>query len=45
MIPLSINDIEDLKKQGYSDSQIRMALSEIEKEDLKICWWGFGKGL
>jgi hypothetical protein len=31
---LSPKDIEDLKKQGYSEGEIQMALKELEKEEL-----------
>lgn len=34
MIDLSQKDIEDLKKQGYSEVEIHQALREIEKEEL-----------
>ena len=33
-IKLSPQDIEDLKKQGYSEMEIQQALSEIEREEL-----------
>jgi hypothetical protein len=32
---ISSNDINDLRKQGYTDDQIRMALAEIEQEELQ----------
>lgn len=34
MVNISRADIENLKKQGYSESEISQALLEIEKEDL-----------
>ena len=33
-IKLSINDVEDLKKQGYSEGEIQQALKELEREEL-----------
>lgn len=33
-VRLSPRDIEDLKKQGYSEGEIQQALNEIEKEEL-----------
>lgn len=33
-VRLSPKDIEDLKKQGYSEAEIQKALKEIEKEEL-----------
>jgi len=33
-VKLSPNDIEDLKKNGYSEREIQQALKEIEKEEL-----------
>lgn len=33
-VKLSQKDIEDLKKQGYSEQEIQKAISEVEKEDL-----------
>lgn len=33
-VKLSINDIEDLKKQGYSEKEIQLALKELEREEL-----------
>jgi len=33
-IKLSINDVEDLKKQGYSEKEIQQALKELEREEL-----------
>jgi hypothetical protein len=34
VVKLSSRDIEDLKKQGYSELEIKEALKEIEKEEL-----------
>jgi len=33
-LKLSAKDIEDLKRQGYSDGEIQQAMQEIEKEEL-----------
>ena len=33
-VQLSMQDIADLKKQGYSEEEIKQAVQEIEKEDL-----------
>jgi hypothetical protein len=35
MVNLSRNDVEDLKKQGYSEQEIQIALKEIEQEELR----------
>lgn len=34
-VRLSPKDIDDLKKQGYSEAEIQIALKEIEKEELQ----------
>lgn len=34
VVSLSQSDINDLKKQGYSDEEIKKAIEDVEKEDL-----------
>lgn len=33
-VKLTQNDVQDLKRQGYTDAEIQQALQEIEREDL-----------
>lgn len=39
-IRLTYSDIEDLKKQGYNESEIRQAVNELEQEELQSSYAG-----
>jgi hypothetical protein len=40
MVSLTPNDIEELKKQGYTDREIQQAVGELENEDLQSSYNG-----